>query len=197
MDNQHDRKTKNTPDFDSEAPSKQVRTLKVDDHIELRLRWFFGGAWMFIGAAAIWNAIVFGVAISIIWGETNDPLWILSLHILAGVFMGYYALAIIFNETRVFIKDDFLRVVTAPIPTHPMRQFHAHDIARVQVVASGTTIGDKQLYNLMVETRKGDCEKVLGSLNHQSDGLFLKQELEFILGLPPDDNNDVRKKRAE
>ncbi|MEO1444223.1 MAG: hypothetical protein AAFV33_27765, partial [Chloroflexota bacterium] len=145
----------------------------------------------FIAAAVFWN----GAMGALLWGTVfnGEPFpACASLHFAVGFGLGYYALALVLNETRVFIEDDFLRVITGPVFTHRPREFHAHDIARVAVQPSGSELVGRRLYDLMIVTRKGDRQKVLGNLENREDGEFMKYELEFILGM--DHDEDVERK---
>lgn len=177
-------------------PSRQVRTFKRGETIELRRRWIYPGAWTIIGAALFWNGAMVAVLWATVFSGEPFPLCV-SLHLLVGVGFGYYALALLLNETRVYIEGTDLQVITTPVLMHPPRKFHAYDIARVSIEKSSSQINSKNLHDLLIHTNKGETHKVLGNLNRESDGLFLKQELEFILGIEPGNYQAMETKKGK
>ncbi|MEM6529901.1 MAG: TorF family putative porin, partial [Chloroflexota bacterium] len=127
-------------------------------------------------------------------GEMGDFPVRLSVSILAGIWSAYFSLALFFNTTRLFVEDDRLRVISLPFPTHLPRRIPVSKVSKVELKTSGTNILGVSLIDLDIQMENGRWRTLMGNLANRKDGEFLKQELEFILGLDHDENVEQKAK---
>ncbi len=160
--------------------SPQVRTLKVGDRIEIRRRWWHPRSWGLLIAAVVWNGALW-TAIAL--GQFDAAgLTFYALPLLIGLFMAYYTLALIFNETRIFVESGKLRVVTSPLPMGGTRLLNVADVMGVSraVQKRGRRSGD-DLHMIVVETVHKTPVRLIEHINTQQDAAFIEEELAFIL----------------
>ncbi|MEL6269274.1 MAG: hypothetical protein AAFV33_27770 [Chloroflexota bacterium] len=180
-------------------PSGQVRTLKIGDRVELRREWFSFYSVPLFAFALVWSGGRLLTIMQSIRGEFAPGR---GMGLMEGIAFGvaatgllYYALASVFNTTRVWVQKDALHVRTLPFPLRLPAHIDVGRILAVDVVDSGARFrgfNGPITFNLNVYTDDGDRRTLFHGLNVRSDGLFLKQELEFILGL--DHDEDVERK---
>ena len=164
------------------------RRFSVEEGPPLRIvrRWLSGKAFFLVAFSLIWNGVLAVFIAGIVAG--NVPLHVLaflSLHLAAGIFIGYYTLCLFVNRTRVEVDGERLRVSHGPLPWPGNRDLGVAELSqlwsreRVSRSKNGTTV----TYEVHAALKSGSVVQLLSGLDAPEQALFVEQQLESRLGI--------------
>jgi hypothetical protein len=141
----------------------------------------------FLFFAIFWNGIVSIFVITALATGSYDFLWPMAFHIIIGLGLLYYILAVLLNKTYIGVSQWDLTVEHKPLP---MPFFKTHDISSKSIeqvyveryVASKTN--GRPDYAFAVMLRKegaGKPVKIMKGLKTLDQGRFIEQEIEKFL----------------
>ena len=162
--------------------------FKIEDGPPLRIvrRWFGRKALFLLFFSVFWNGIVGVFVAMIIAGAIPKPvLAFISLHLVAGVFIGYYTLCLFVNRTAVEVDGDRLRVIHGPLPWPGNRDLGTGELQQVwsREHISRSKNGTTVTYEVHAALRSGSVVQLLSGLDAPEQALFVEQQLESRLGI--------------
>lgn len=171
-------------------PPRALRINEQAEGIEIHQPWMNPHVWMVTVFAVIWNGIMCFAVTMVLSNGTVTPLLCMSLHILAGVGVGYYVLLTFINSTMVKVDEENLIIRHGPLPSHKKsiqldRRVIQQLYVKERTISSNNT--SRQVYDVYTLTKsKHDYdsdEKLLDGLDSPTDALFIEQQIEHYLGI--------------
>ena len=168
-----------------------IRAYDMPNAVDFEISWKKSSKsiWFFTVFAVFWNTIVgIFVIAGIVSGEMT-LLYFVAFHIIVGLGVAYYVLALFLNTTYIGINRYDLRVEHSPIPM-PFFKTHeipVQDIEQLYIeryVASKTNGRPDYAFALFVKKRKIENPiKLMKGLKTKEQGRYIEQEIEAFLGL--------------
>jgi hypothetical protein len=157
-----------------------------DDGFQRRIirRWLTGGTAMAILFCVFWNGS-FVLYYWIAFSKPGTPLLVFFFplpHVAVGIWMVYYILASLVNNTIVQVKDNLLTVRHGPVPYYGNRSVEASSI--VQIFCVENRMRKPVSYDVNALMTDGSSLKLLGSLE-RDQALFYEEQLEEWLDIEP------------
>lgn len=149
-------------------------------------RWFGATTVILTAFAAVWDGFM------VFWYShtpNNAPslfFWFPLLHVGAGIYLTYRALAGWLNRTHLRVGQGRLSVRTAPLPFFNNRSIGATTVKQLYSKSqthSGGEGGSWTSYSLHVVTNDGRNIKLVSDLESSEQAIFLEQEIEKRLGI--------------
>ena len=168
-----------------------VEVLKLRSELDIRLKWVYTtSAWsrkFFVLFTSVWNLLLLPfVLAAVISGEWIILLFI-SLHLLIGIGLVWYLLAIYFNVTELSVTRDRIRLRSGPLRML-WRKDVVIDPAQVDQLyvskyTEGTQNGSpRHAYALYALMRDGEKISLLRGMNEATQK-YLERELEAFVGI--------------
>lgn len=178
-----------------QSPSRKLPVPKPDrlriedlgDPRRIIRRWFSTAIIVLVFFCIFWDGFL------IVWywiAFTKPGPWIMVvfplLHVAAGVYLTYFALAGLFNHTTVTIECNQLTVRHGPVPWKGVPSLAVEDIIQLYCDQSYSSRNRNSNWQYNVNALMADERKVklLGSLPKE-EALFFEQQLEEWLGIEP------------
>ncbi len=148
-------------------------------------RWFSWIVIFLIPFCLAWNGFLFG------WfsmtGSAPVMFKLLPLvHVMVGVVLAYFCLAILFNRTWIKAENGVVSVLHGPLPWPGNRVLPCADIDQLfcrEKVSHGKN-GSQVRYELWAALKAGATQKVLDGITINEDqALYIEQQLEKALGI--------------
>lgn len=171
--------------MDVGLPSKMRMYQDGLDLVIVR-RWFGVGTIVLTAFAAVWEGFL------VFWyrhapaDPTSTAFWFPLLHVGAGVFISYAALAGWVNTTLVRVGQGRLSVKTAPLPFSRNWSLEAATLRQLYAKArqrSNGEGGSSTNYDLHAITNDGRNLKLVSGLDSSEQAVFLEQRIERQLGI--------------
>jgi hypothetical protein len=141
----------------------------------------------FLFFAIFWNGIVSVFVISALATGSLDFLWPMAFHIVIGIGLLYYIIAVLLNKTYIGVSQWDLSIEHKPIPVPFYRtlEIPSKTIDQVFVeryVASKTNGRPDYAYRVMAKMKNTEKPlKVMKGLKTLEQGRFIEQEIEKFL----------------
>lgn len=175
-------------------PPKSMSVDLLPAGIEISRRWMNSSVLFLTFFVVFWDGfLVVWYAISL-----SSGMWFMAafatLHLLVGLALTYYVLAVYLNKTRVRLEGGTLKVITSPVYYHPPRVFYTQDIERIYIrrgagantnfrMKNSRTSSTSGEYNVMASLYGTSDQMLIGNLDEYEEAAFFKQELINYLGL--------------
>ncbi len=139
--------------------------------------------------ALFWNLFIFFVVfVALTNGSAWSVLPYLAFHILVGVGMAYYVLAVLLNHTYIYVNSGSLTTQHSPLPLpfYRNKEVASSEIDQLyvqQYVASKTNGQPNYAFKLVARLKDGGEETLLKGINRLPHIRFAEQEVERFLGI--------------
>lgn len=154
--------------------------------LELVRTWLDAKAWFLLFFALFWNGIVSVFVVSAVASGEWFVLAFISLHMMAGLFVGYWALASFLNRTRVRVTADHLTVRHGPLPWPGARDLRSADVDQLYVAQRVQTNSDGKRsvsYELLATLRGGEEVTLMSGLSGTEQARAVEARVEAALGI--------------
>jgi predicted Zn finger-like uncharacterized protein len=147
-------------------------------------RWYTHVVWALLLFLVFWNGVLF----QFFFGARDAPLLFRLfplIHLAAGIWVAYWAIALLFNRTTITVTDDAISVRHAPIPWPGNRVVPAAEVTQLftaEKVSRGRN-GETRSYALLAVMRDGERREIVKGLPEPTQALFLEQRIEERLGI--------------
>ena len=166
------------------APAPLPDYFKVErgaNDFSISWRWFDVSNLLVVFVAAAW----IGFLVLFYLAAGGIPTIMIG-HIVVGFIVGYIALAIVLNTTRIDVNAKTVKIRHFPLLWYPAPTLDSDDIEQIYVVEKYTD--DKEghrhfHYNLNAVLRDNRKKKLLTRLPSVDQGLYLEQEFETFMGI--------------
>lgn len=141
----------------------------------------------FLFFAIFWNGFVSIFVISALATGSLDFLWPMAFHIVVGIGLLYYIIAVVLNKTYIGVSQWSLTVEHKPIPIPFYRTFEIDSKTIRQIfveryVASKTNGRPDYAYRVMAKLENKEKPlRVMKGLKTLEQGRFIEQEIEKFL----------------
>jgi hypothetical protein len=170
------------------ALPKGLNCEKTIHGIQITRTWFTPAAIVLLLFCVFWN----GFLLFEYWISPNPRMpgitqWVPILHVLIGVYLGYFAVASLVNRTHVSVDRGMLQIRHTPLPWPGSRKLGAAQIRQLYCKRHVTRNrnGPRFSWQLWAVTDASTHHRLLSRLQHEQ-ALYLEQELEKALGLQPE-----------
>lgn len=139
-----------------------------------------------LGFSLVWNSVIYFGFISEMLAD-DVPIFVLFFMIPfigAGIFIFYFGLANILNNTIVSVGYDNLSVRHTPLPWLGNRDIFKHDIKQLYVkqhIHRGKNSSTSISYSVNLIDKDNKDMKLVDSLQTPDEGRFLEQKIEKFL----------------
>lgn len=167
-----------------ELPSR-FRIQNGPEGIMIVRRWLGPEAFFLLFFAVFWNGIVGVFVVSIMAAGSWLGLMPLSLHLLAGLAVGYAAMTMFLNSTVITIGYDAIRVEHGPLPVPGRRMVPRAEIRQLysDERISHSKNGQTVRYGVKVLLKNEREIDLIDGLAHREEALFVEQQIERHLKL--------------
>lgn len=159
---------------------KNLEISRHSNQLEITYRWRTKMAYGLLFFAIVWNAFL---TVFLVVGAG----WFISAHAAVGLGMGYYALALLLNKSKITVNRQHFTVQHGPLPTFlANRDLWASEVQQLHLKATGTVRSGNnvtQLYALRLRTKDGRDFKVLSGLGDLLLGQTIERTIEDYLGI--------------
>jgi hypothetical protein len=125
--------------------------------LKLTYSWTNSARWFLAFFSIFWNAFVF---VFLIVGAE----WFITLHLLAGVFIGWYTLTLFFNKSVITANAQELTIEHGPIPWFSKnKQMPARSVKQLYVEVGPVSQNNQATYQLMALLDTGAKVKLIGT----------------------------------
>lgn len=147
-------------------------------------RWYAQVAWFMALFLVLW----FSILSRVVLGDSTTPLpfrLFPLLHVAAGLFVGYWTLALFFNRSTVRITDDELSVTHAPLPWPGNLRIRSAELTQIftQLRVTQGKNGEIRTYDVVAIMNGGERRVLVKGLAEPDQALFLEQRIEERLGI--------------
>ncbi len=157
-----------------------IQVEAFGSEMTIRRRWFGAAAIFLIFFAILWNGFM------IVWHtiSLSSGAWFMSvfglIHTGVGVFVGYTALAMIFNTTIIRIGRGALSVRHGPLPWPGNLTLDTQDIEQLycKEKVSNNKNGTSYTYEVHMMTHRSGRKKLVSGLQDADQALFIEQQIE-------------------
>jgi len=161
---------------------EQLDINQFGGSLTIRWRWYRAMAWFLLVFAAFWNGFLLLFA-----ALSPDGLpWLIIFHVLAGVFVAYYALALFLNRTTIEVGNSRLKVRKGPLPWGKNRNIATNELEQLFAIEAGSEgkgSSRKPLYQLRATLRGGKVITLVSNIRSKDIALELEQRIEAHLGI--------------
>lgn len=164
---------------------KGITVQDTEMGLAITYRWFNLTTIGLIVFAVFWNGfMLFWHTMALMTSAYMMSLFGL-LHTAVGIFVGYIALAGIFNTTTITADRETLSIRHGPLPWPGNRQVPVHTLTQIycQENISHTRNGTQYSYELAAILQDAGRQKLVGKFNTPLQALYIEQELERYLGI--------------
>jgi hypothetical protein len=146
----------------------------------------------FLVFSLFWNAVVLPFVVIALLQNSWQLILFISLHLIVGISMGLYTVAILINKTliRVSHLGIDIKIGPIPVPFNPSLFLSSNDIKQLYVeeYVPSTTNGKPNLtYAVRAIQQSGNEMRLVSGFNHPEHALFLEQEIERFLHIVNED----------
>ncbi len=140
----------------------------------------------FLVFSIFWNAIVLPFVVIALLQNSWQLILFISLHLIVGISMGLYTIAILINKTIIRVSNLGIDIKIGPIPVpfNPNLFLSSNEIKQLYVeeyVPSRTNGKPDLTYAVRAIQQSGDEMRLVSGFNHPQHALFLEQEIERFL----------------
>jgi hypothetical protein len=140
----------------------------------------------FLVFSLFWNAVVLPFVVIALQQNSWQMILFLSVHLIIGISMGLYTIAILINKTLIRVSNLGIDIKIGPIPVpfNPSLFLSSNDIKQLYVeeyVPSRTNGKPDLTYAVRAIQQSGDEMRLVSGFNHPQHALFLEQEIERFL----------------
>jgi len=140
----------------------------------------------FLVFSLFWNAVVLPFVVIALQQNSWQMILFLSVHLIIGISMGLYTIAILINKTLIRVSNLGIDIKIGPIPVpfNPSLFLSSNDIKQLYVeeYVPSTTNGKPDLtYAVRAIQQSGNEMRLVSGFNHPQHALFLEQEIERFL----------------
>ncbi len=163
---------------------EKLQIQQTRGQLSIQWRWFQPMAFFMLFFSLFWNLITLVIA-GVMAAEGNFP-WPLSIHLLAGLGVGYYTLSLFLNKTRITVNRQQLSVVHSPLPWWGNRTIPSRELEQVFVIQSGyKKSGSKTtlLYAVRAKLRGNKSSSIVESLASEQQALEIEKLIEQYLNI--------------
>lgn len=158
---------------------------KFPTYIRITRKWF-GIQTIFITVFAVfWNGLLYSYYGALHEeADSFDRLFPL-IHVGAGIFMTYYAIASWFNTSTVSVSKQIIEIIHKPIPWFGNKSISSMDLKQLYVKERVTrqNNGNNITYEVHAILYSGTNAKLLTGLETSEQALYIEQEIEKYLGI--------------
>ncbi|OAV44506.1 hypothetical protein [Lewinella sp. 4G2] len=150
--------------------------------LKITRKWWSKSAIFFVFFSLFWNGIVLVFLLS-------GAGWMIGIHLLVGIFIGWYTLATVLNTTAIEASPRELSIEHGPLPWpfQPNRHLTTQSVKQLYVDKSSVRINNQTTYHLIAKLDTGAQVKLL---TNQQDREMLTQ-LETAIESHLNIENDV------
>lgn len=157
----------------------------------IRRKWFSWAVVPLLIFAIVWDGFLifwYGAAVA----SDGEAPWIMILfplgHVAVGVGITYFVICSFFNKTDVLITSDEVSIITHPLPWPGSKRVPARDILDLRVRHRFANEGQTQFALMYVDGTNHE-RKLLGSISHHEQALFIEDKIREALNLPQAENS--------
>lgn len=164
---------------------ERIQLERSEGRLSLRWQWRSWVAFVMIPFALFWNGIILAMTVGILASGFSWILLFLSLFYAIGLFLIYYCLASLINETRIVVEDRTIAVTHGPLPWKAPRPMPVDDIEQLYVkerVHRGKDSTSVQ-YSLEIMRRSGGTLTLLSGEHDPDIPRTVERLLETHLGI--------------
>lgn len=158
---------------------KKLQIQQTSGQLTIQWRWYQPMAFFLLFFSLFWNSITLVIA-GLMLAE-GDFLWPLSIHLLAGLSIGYYTLLLFVNKTSITIDQHELRVAHGPFPWWGNKQIPSRELEQLYVIQSGHQKSSSKvtlLYDLRAKLKSGKDNSLVSGLTSEQQALEIEHLLE-------------------
>jgi len=157
----------------------------------IRRKWFSWAVIPVIFFAIVWDGFLifwYGMALA---SDGKAP-WIMILfplgHVAVGVGITYFVICSFFNKTDILITSDEVGIITHPLPWPGNKRVPAHGIHDLRVRHRFANRGQARFALMYVDGTNHE-RKLMSSISHHEQALFIEDKIREMLNLPPPENS--------
>lgn len=172
------------PHRESAEPGYREPATRGGPAVTIVRRWYMHLVWAIFVFLVFWNAVL-----SQFVSRSSDAPLVFRLfpliHFGAGLWVGYWALALLFNRTTITVTDDTISVRHAPLPWPGNRVVRVADVAQLYTAENVAKGRNRQTrsYELLAVMTDGTRQGIVQGLPEAAQALFLEQRIEERLGI--------------
>lgn len=165
------------------TPMLKDKNLEISRHanqLAIIYRWRQPMAYALLFFSIIWN----GAVLLFLFSGAG---WFVIGHLLAGIGIGYYGLAVLLNRTQIQLNRQHLTVRHGPLPTFRRnREFRSSEVSQLHLKRSGSMKSGNRttlLYALRLRTTAGRDYLLVGGISDKLLGERIENEIEEYLAI--------------
>lgn len=105
------------------------------------------------------------------------------LHVLIGVFVTWYTLALLLNTTTIDVNYERVRITHRPVWWPGSRTLDAASLVRLETRASPVERNGQRLWNVMADTTDDRRIALVANLDERDQARYIEQEIERFLDI--------------
>lgn len=181
---------KMSSDFNIGLPDRMTMN-EYDDYLHITRKWFSTKALFLTAFAVVWNGAMINYYQKL---SANADLmaWLFpSIHLMVGIGVAYFALALWMNHTNIFVSAAALEIQHKPLLWRGNKRIQSTDIKQLYCKEhiSRSNNSTSVSYAVHGVTHSGRNFKLLTGLDTSEQALYVEQEIERYLGI---ENTHVR-----
>ena len=154
--------------------------------IELDWRKSSSSLGFFIFFTLFWDFVVGIFVVAALAGGDLGFLLPISIHLLVGIGMTYYVMALLLNKTYIYVSASEVSIEHRPLPWpfNRNKYLNPSEIEQFYVeeyVASTTNGRPNYAYRLLIKKKDGEKIKVLNNIGKLAHARYIEQEMEKFL----------------
>lgn len=160
--------------------------LKLMSELDIRFKWRKSMSGFLIFFTIFWNAIVIPMTLVALFTGAFEMLLFMSLHILIGVSMLYYTIAVFVNTTYIIVDHGKISIEHRPlkIPFYPNREIPSRNVEQIYTYkyeSSKTNGRPNYSFAVQAKLKNGSEVKLLKGLKNANQAQYIEQEIERFL----------------
>ncbi len=170
---------------ETELPD-MIKVTRDSSGLNIVRRWLSSKYKFLVFFAIVWDGfLIIGLGGPIRSGNYSN-ISFMSVHILAGFFVTYLALAGIINKTRITVNPRSITIRHGPMPGWRNKEIdpsHLKQLYSREFVSYSKRGGQNRSYELHAETKSGKDIKLLADIENKEQALYIEQEIERYLNI--------------
>ncbi len=165
-----------------------IEAYSLLSELNIEVSWRSGVSSFLTFFTILWNALVLPFVLVAIANGELMMLAGISLHLLVGVSLIYYTLAMLLNTTYILVNHHRLTIEHKPLrlPFYPNRDLSVAEIDQAYVekyVASRTNGRPDWAHAVVAALKDGEHMKLVKGLKNPRQALYIEQEIERFLDI--------------
>lgn len=164
---------------------------KNTDHFNLRWKRFHSSVYLMILFSLIWNTFTFiyiydKIKISNVFAIFPVP----GIHMIIGIYISYYCIAILFNKLDISITNNFIYVKDLNVPLGINKKINFNNIIKFEAIKQTYIYNRKRTYQINYILHDERRINLIYGLYNIDECSFIVKELNSYLNMEPDNGEN-------